>query len=158
MFKKLLNLKRKVFLLLACLLLSLGASAQVTITGKVTGSDDQLPIIGASIKIRGTAQGTTTDAKGVFAINAKRTDVLVVSFLGYRTQEVTLGTETSVAIVLQPEDNTLSEIVVTGYTSQRKKDLTGAVTVVDVAQLKSQPAASAVEALQGKGTWCSDCK
>ena len=150
MFKKLLNLKRKIFLLLACLLLSVGASAQVTITGKVTGSDDQLPVIGASIKVKGTSQGTMTDATGSFALNAKPTDVLVVSFLGYRTQEMTIGNRTSLAIVLKQEDNTLSEIVVTGYTAQRKKDLTGAVTVVDVAQLKSQPAASAVEALQGK--------
>ena len=150
MFKKLLSLKRKIFLLLASLLLSLGASAQVTITGKVTGSDDNLPVIGATIKMKGQPQGTMTDASGSFAIKANPTDVLVISFLGYKTREVPVGTQTSIAVVLEQDANNLSEIVVTGYTTQRKKDLTGAVTVVDVAQLKSQPAASAVEALQGK--------
>jgi TonB-linked SusC/RagA family outer membrane protein len=150
MFKKLHCLKRKIFLLLASLLLTLGASAQVTISGKVTGNDDQLPIVGASIKVKGTTQGTLTDANGAFVLKAKPTDVLVVSFLGYRPQEVTIGDQTSLAIVLQAEASNLNEIVVTGYTAQRKKDLTGAVAVVNIAQLKSQPAASAVEALQGK--------
>jgi TonB-linked SusC/RagA family outer membrane protein len=150
MLKKLLSHKRKVFLLLTSLLLSLGVSAQITITGKVTGSDDKLPVIGASIKIRGTGQGTMTDANGAFALRASPTDVIQVSFLGYKTKEITVGTQTSLTVVLEADNNTLSEVVVTGYTAQRKKDLTGAVAVVDVAQLKSQPAASAIEALQGK--------
>ena len=150
MFKKLLSLKRKIFLLLACLLLSLGASAQVTVSGKVTSSDDKLPIIGASVKIRNSNQGTLTDANGAFAILARPSDVLVISYLGYLSKEVTVGSQTSLNVVLDPDVSNLSEIVVTGYTSQRKKDLTGAVAIVDVAQLKAQPAASAVEALQGK--------
>lgn len=91
-----------------------------------------------------------TDGNGAFAISASPSDVLVISFVGYQSTEVTVGSRTTVNIALKQEDNNLNEIVVTGYTSQRKKDLTGAVAVVDVAQLKSQPAASAVEALQGK--------
>lgn len=91
-----------------------------------------------------------TDVNGAFGLMASPTDVLVVSFLGYKTSEVTVGSRTSIAIVLQSDAANLSEVVVTGYTSQRKKDLTGAVTVVDIAQLKAQPAASAIEALQGK--------
>ncbi|WP_188627099.1 SusC/RagA family TonB-linked outer membrane protein [Pedobacter quisquiliarum] len=150
MFKNLLSSKRKIFLLLTCMLLSLGLHAQVRITGRVTSSDDQSPIPGASIKIKNSAQGTMTDGNGAFAISASPSDVLVISFVGYQSTEVTVGSRTTVNIALKQEDNNLNEIVVTGYTSQRKKDLTGAVAVVDVAQLKSQPAASAVEALQGK--------
>lgn len=91
-----------------------------------------------------------TDGNGAFAISASPSDVLVISFVGYQPREVAVGNRTTVSVALEQEDNNLNEIVVTGYTSQRKKDLTGAVSVVDVAQLKSQPAASAVEALQGK--------
>lgn len=150
MFKTVSCLKRKAFLLLTGLLLSIAASAQTKITGKVTGSDDNLPIIGASIKIKNTNVGTTTDPSGAFAIMAKPTDVLIVSFVGYQAKEVPVGTQTTLNIVLSQDNTSLSEVVVTGYTAQRKKDLTGAVSVVDVGQLKSQPAASAVEALQGK--------
>lgn len=136
--------------MLICTLLSLGLRAQVRITGRVISSDDQSPIPGASIKIKNSSQGTLSDGNGAFALNASPTDVLVVSFVGYKSSEVTVGSRTTINVTLQQEDNNLNEIVVTGYTSQRKKDLTGAVSVVDVAQLKSQPAASAVEALQGK--------
>jgi TonB-linked SusC/RagA family outer membrane protein len=150
MYKQLLSSKRKVFLLLICTLLSLGLRAQVRITGRIISSDDQSPIPGASIKIKNSSQGTLSDGNGAFALNASPTDVLVISFIGYKSSEVTVGSRTSINVTLQQEDNNLNEIVVTGYTAQRKKDLTGAVAVVDVAQLKSQPAASAVEALQGK--------
>lgn len=150
MFKNLLSSKRKIFLLLTCMLLSLGLHAQVRITGRVTSSDDQSPIPGASVKIKNSAQGTMTDGNGQFAIAASPSDVLVISFVGYQSTEVSVGSRTTVNVALKQEDNNLNEIVVTGYTAQRKKDLTGAVSVVDVAQLKSQPAASAVEALQGK--------
>lgn len=152
MFKNLLSSKRKIFLLLTCMLLSLGLHAQVRITGRVTSSDDQSPIPGASIKIKNSAQGTMTDGNGAFAIQASPSDVLVISFVGYQSTEVTVGSRTTVNVTLRQEDNNLNEIVVTGYTAQRKKDLTGSVAVVDVAQLKSQPAASAVEALQGKAS------
>lgn len=144
------TLKRGTLLLLACLSLSFGLSAQVKVTGKVTSSDDKLPIIGATVKVKNTAIGTLTDPNGAFAINVKPTDILSVSFVGYVTKEILVGKQTNINIVLNPDANSLNEIVVTGYTSQRKKDLTGSVAVVNITQLKEQPAASAVEALQGK--------
>ena len=150
MFKIIPNLRRRSLLLLACLFLYFGVSAQVKISGKVTSSDDKLPIIGASVKVKNTKVGTLTDPNGVFAIIAKSGDVLSISFVGYGTREITVGAQNTIDVVLQPDANSLSEIVVTGYTSQRKKDLTGSVAVVNITQLKSQPAASAVEALQGK--------
>jgi TonB-linked SusC/RagA family outer membrane protein len=152
MYKRLLSSKRKVFLLLICTLLSLGLRAQVRITGRVTSSDDQSPIPGASIKVKNSSQGTMSDGNGAFAINASPTDILVISFVGYQPREVSVGNRTTITVALEQENNNLNEIVVTGYTSQRKKDLTGAVAVVDMASLKSQPTASAVEALQGKAS------
>ncbi|GGE68870.1 SusC/RagA family TonB-linked outer membrane protein [Pedobacter psychrotolerans] len=134
------------------LLFAIGATAQTKVTGKVIASDDQLPIIGATIKLKNAAGGTTTDANGAFSISAKPTDVLVISFIGFINKEVTVGSQTNISVTLQAENNNLTEVVVTGYSSQRKKDLTGAVAVVDMGVLKAQPAASAVEALQGKAT------
>ena len=150
MFKKLLNLKRRVFLLLACLLLSIGASAQGIITGKVTGSDDQLPIVGATIKFKGRTGGAITDANGAFSLRANPTDVLIVSFLGYRPQEVTVGTQTSLAIVLQPDVSNLNEVVVVGYGTQTKKDLTTAVVSISSKDLENQPVTNPMQAIQGK--------
>ncbi|MBB6501268.1 SusC/RagA family TonB-linked outer membrane protein [Pedobacter cryoconitis] len=146
-------IKRVILLLCMSLCCAVGsASAQTKFIGKVIASDDKMPIIGASIKIKNSPGGTTTDANGAFALQVKPTDVLIVSFVGYGTKEVPVGRQSNVTIVLLADNNNLTEVVVTGYTSQRKKDLTGAVSVVNMGLLKSQPAASAVEALQGKAT------
>lgn len=145
-------IKRSFLLLCLGMLFALGAMAQSKITGKVIASDDKLPVVGATIKIKNGAGGTTTDANGTFSLSVKPTDILVISFIGYGSKEVTVGNQNNISVVLLAEDNKLSEVVVTGYSSQRKKDLTGAVAVVDMGLLKSQPAASAVEALQGKAT------
>ncbi|WP_316799980.1 TonB-dependent receptor [Pedobacter frigidisoli] len=147
--------QRKLFLWLLAVLFAVGANAQTKITGKVIASDDKQPVVGATIKIKNGVGGTSTDANGSFTLSAKSSDVLVVSFIGYTAKEVTVGNQTNLAIVLNAENNDLTEIVVTGYSSQRKKDLTGAVAVVDMGLLKAQPAASAVEALQGKATGVS---
>ncbi|MFC4141162.1 SusC/RagA family TonB-linked outer membrane protein [Pedobacter mendelii] len=145
-------IKRSFLLLCLGILFAITANAQTKITGKVTSSDDKLPVIGATIKVKGATTGTTTDANGAFSIAVNPTDVLVFSFVGYVSKEVTVGNQTNISVVIQAENNNLTEVVVTGYSSQRKKDLTGAVAVVSMDLLKSQPAASAVEALQGKAT------
>jgi TonB-linked SusC/RagA family outer membrane protein len=150
MQRNLLLLKRIGILLLMSLCLAINVQAQTKITGKVIAGDDKTPVIGASIKIKNAPGGTTTDANGQFALNVTPNTVLVISFIGYNSKEVSVGTQTTINVTLDPVKNDLTEVVVTGYTSQRKKDLTGAVSVVNIAQLKSQPAASAIESLQGK--------
>jgi len=137
-------------LLLMSLCLSFNLKAQTKVTGKVIAGDDQSPVPGASIKIKKAPGGTTTDANGIFALNVPQNAVLVISFVGYNNKEVPVGGQSNLNITLDPIKNDLTEVVVTGYSSQRKKDLTGAVAVVNIAQLKSQPAASAIESLQGK--------
>jgi TonB-linked SusC/RagA family outer membrane protein len=143
-------IERTVIVLFLIFYLSAGTFAQNKITGRITAADDKQPIPGASVKIKNAPGGTLSDASGLFSLNVNPADILIVSFVGFDTKEIPVNRQSVLNIVLQPNRNDLTEVVVTGYTTQRKKDLTGAVSVVDVVQLKAQPAASAVEALQGK--------
>jgi len=127
--------------------------AQVNITGKVTGSTSNAPVAGASIIVKGTSTGSQTDADGAFAITVpSNSSILVISAVGYKNQEITVGGTTNFTIVLVEGVNPLDEVIVTGYTSQRKKDITGAVSVVNVADLKSVPASNATSQLQGRAS------
>lgn len=150
MFKELLRKRRLLCLLLCCMLSSLVVTAQTRYKGKVIGSDDKLPIVGASIRVKGAETGTVTDVNGDFTINLAAGNVIMISYLGYQSTDVTLGTETSITITLKPGNNSLNEVVVTGYGSQRKKDLVGAVAVVNVAALNRQPTGSVENQLQGQ--------
>lgn len=120
------------------------------LSGKVTSAQGEaLP--GVTVMVKGTTHGTTTSADGSFTLNVPESSgILVFSFIGYTTVERAFTGPGTFHIRLADDRKALEEVVVTGYTTQRKKDLTGAVAVVDVQALKSQPAASATEALQGK--------
>lgn len=150
MFKILLNYGRVVCVLLCCICSSVVVSAQNRITGKVTGADDKQPVIGATVKIKGTTQGTQTDANGNFNLTAKAGDVLLVSFIGYQNKEVPVGTQTHYIIVLAPASTSLNEVVVVGYGTQQKKDISGAVATVNVTAAKTLPASSTDQLLQGQ--------
>ncbi|KAB7733144.1 SusC/RagA family TonB-linked outer membrane protein [Rudanella paleaurantiibacter] len=143
--------KARVCLLLACLLTSIVVHAQTQLKGKVIGTDDQKPIAGATILLKGTTNsGTVTDAEGGFTLNVPANAVVVVSYIGYLTQEITVGNQTFLDVALAPTTTSLSEVVVTGYNTERKKDIIGSVSIVDMKALKSVPAGSAVQALQGQ--------
>ena len=90
MFKSLLLKGRMLCILVLCALSSLVVTAQTRITGKVIGSDDKQPVIGATIKIKGTNVGVVTDVNGAFALNANTGDVLVISYIGYQTKSVSV--------------------------------------------------------------------
>ena len=121
------------------------------IRGVVTGADTGEPLAGVTIRVIGKSQATSTDENGAFTIRADVNDVIEISSVGYQSDRITvLSSTTQISIDLEIDSSSLEEVVVTGYGSQRRKDLTGAVTVVDVDDLKSQPAATAVEALQGR--------
>lgn len=138
-------------MLLLCMLTSVMVWAQTPVKGKVTAADDQQPIAGASILLKGnTTNGTSTNADGTFTINAAPGATLIVSYIGYVTQEIPVGNQTTISVVLTPSVTSLSEVVITGYSSERKKDITGSVSIVDMKALKSIPAGSAVQALQGQ--------
>ncbi|MGV3587190.1 MAG: SusC/RagA family TonB-linked outer membrane protein, partial [Adhaeribacter sp.] len=135
------------------LLATAGAWAQsVDIKGKVT--DEQgggLP--GVTVLLKGTTNGTTTDASGTYALNIPGSGgTLVVSFIGYQTKEVAINNQTTVNITMTPDAKALEEVVVVGYGTQRKSDMTGAVSSVKAEALQERPAASLNQALAGRVT------
>ena len=141
------------YFLAVCLLLmsTIAFSQQRTITGKVTSTEGNTPIAGATVVVTGTDQATQTDANGDFSILVPQgRNSLTISFVGYPTQTVALGTSNVVSINMSAAAASLDEVVVTGYTTQRKKEITGSVSVVDVGQVRQQPTGTFQEALQGK--------
>ncbi len=138
-------------MLLVSLLLCTVAFAQRTVTGKVVGPDN-LPISGATVAVKGSNTATSTIADGSFSISVPSDrSTLVISYVGYDVLEVAAGTG-ALNVILKERTSSLSEVVVTGYTSQAKKDITGSVAVVNTSDLKSIPAASAESQLQGRAS------
>ena len=131
------------------LLFVFAASAQKQVSGIIKENNN--PVVGATVEVKGTNVATITGPQGNFVINvpAGRT-VLVVSYVGLETQEVNIADKTSVDVTMVAVNTTLNEVVVTGYTAQAKKDITGSVSVVKVSDLKSVPAANASSQLQGR--------
>lgn len=121
---------------------------------KVTGSVQDAKgggIPGVSVAVKGTTTGTTTDVNGAFTISVKSANAeLQVTSVGYVSQTVALAGRSSVTITLQDDVSQLNEVIVTGYASQRKKDITGAVTVVSSKELTAVPSASVTQMLQGR--------
>ena len=129
------------------LMLSVGVFAQVS--GVVTDESNGEALIGASVFVKGTQTGTITDIDGSFSIDAGPSDVLVISFVGYNDMEVAVGNQTNISVALS-QGVLVDEVVVTGYTSQRKRDITSAVSVVDTKDLNLVPGASVGQKLAGK--------
>ncbi|TDS17700.1 SusC/RagA family TonB-linked outer membrane protein [Sphingobacterium paludis] len=126
---------------------------QSTIRGSVVDAVSKSPLAGVTLKVIGKSAATSTDENGVFELSVSVNDIVEVNYIGYQSLRVTVASITAnLTIEMQTDNSSLEEVLVTGYGSQRKKDLTGAVAVVNVAQLKTQPAATAVEALQGRAT------
>lgn len=121
----------------------------LTITG-VVYDDTDLSVPGANITVKGTSHGTITDFDGNFSIEANKGDVLVISFIGYATQEITVKSDAPLKVVLKSDTQMLDEVVAIGYGTMKKSDLTGAVTSVKADQLQRTPAASLDQALQGR--------
>ncbi|MRH98973.1 SusC/RagA family TonB-linked outer membrane protein [Kriegella sp. EG-1] len=123
---------------------------QQSITGTVKDNLGE-PLPGASIVVKGTTNGATSDFDGNFTINIQDPNaILVISYVGFATQEISTDGNTNITVTLLENASALSEVVVTGYTSERKSDLTGAVAIVDMADVVSQPVASVDNMLQGQ--------
>ncbi|MCE6991074.1 TonB-dependent receptor [Dyadobacter sp. CY323] len=153
--EKVYQFKAAVLLLIVlCFCWSERLVAQTTrdVKGVVLDSLSQTPLPGVSVVLKGTTSvGTTTDANGAYSLALPgEAGTLVFSFVGYQSQEILIGNKTAVHVSLRTDTQSLNEIVVTGYSSQRKQDITGSVSVVDMKALKSVPAGSAVQALQGQ--------
>jgi TonB-linked SusC/RagA family outer membrane protein len=126
--------------------------AQKKVQGKVTGPDSK-PVYGATVTVKGTNVGTSTTADGIYSIVLPpNSSVLIFSYVGYEVAEVNASANNNIDVVMKSQTTSLNEVVVTGYSTQRKKDITGAVTVVNVGDLKSQPSADATAQLQGRAS------
>ncbi len=144
-------------LILCFLLSSLFSFSQGSaklIHGKVTGSNNE-PVPGASIQVKGTGVGTSSDSKGDFSIQATALDTLVISSVGYDAIEIRVGNQTDLSVSLQSAATSMSDVVVVGYGTVRRSDLTGSVTQVSAKDLTKMSAANLDQALQGNvpGLW-----
>jgi TonB-linked SusC/RagA family outer membrane protein len=132
---------------------SITFAQQKTITGKVMGEKDKQPIFGATVAVKGSNVATQTGADGSFTITVPNPNsVLVITFVGFETIEIPLAGKSNVEISMKDKSTTLTDVVVTGYSSQAKKDITGSVAVVKTEDLKSIPAANAETQLQGRAS------
>jgi TonB-linked SusC/RagA family outer membrane protein len=120
------------------------------ITGKVTFAEDNQPVPGANIIIKGTTTGTVANANGEFSISVKPEDILVISFLGYNTVEIPAGERTRVDVSLTEEYTKLDEVVVIGYGQMKRSDLTGSVVSVSSDEISKTVSTTFEQVLQGK--------
>ncbi|HRP32166.1 MAG TPA: carboxypeptidase-like regulatory domain-containing protein, partial [Agriterribacter sp.] len=133
---------RKIFsLLIAALFVMQGFSQQHTVTGVVTDAGTASGLPGVTVAVKGTTTSTQTDENGKFSINAGTGKVLVFSFVGYETREATIGGKNVVNISLSAGAMGLDEVVVVGYGSQVKRNVTGAVQNIDAKEIKDIPVA-----------------
>ena len=142
---------RKLASLIALLLITIaGWTQQRKVTGTVKDQSNN-PVAGATVAVKGTAVAAQTNATGQFTIPVEGDkNILVVSFVGHESQEINIAGKEQLNISLKASNATLSDVVVTGYTSQRKRDVTGAVAVVDMAPVKNNSSGNTMQALQGR--------
>ncbi|MFV8280015.1 SusC/RagA family TonB-linked outer membrane protein [Christiangramia marina] len=142
----------KIRVLLSLLILPAWLTAQqINVAGNVISVDDNIPLSGVSVSVKNSTKGTATDFDGNYSLNNVDSDAtLVFSYLGFVSQEIAIDGRTSIDIALSSDSEQLDAVVVTGYQKERKKDITGAVSVVDVEEMKKQTAANPIRALQGR--------
>ncbi len=138
------------FVLLCLFVVNIAFAQNVTLHGKVTDAATGETLIGVSVIAKGTQLGTQTDVNGAFTLQAPSGSTLVVSYVGYTSQEVVANAGTTISVKLVQAANGLNEVVVVGYGTQKKVDVTGSITTVKGADLAVQPDNNAVSALQGK--------
>ena len=142
--------ERRLLLIMWGLFLSLSAFAQqISIKGHVVDATGE-PVIGASVVEGRTTNGTITDVDGNFSLSVPANSTLTISFVGYKTQTVPVNGKNSLKVTLQEDTEVLDEVVVVGYGTMKKSDLTGAVSSVGVKDIKDSPVANIGQAMQGK--------
>ena len=144
-------MKRKLMLLMACLMIGIGlVNAQVKkVTGHVTSDEDGLPVVGASVLVKGTTVGTVTDIDGNFTLNnvPSSAGTLIISFIGLQTQEVDI--KPVVNVVLKSDSEVLDEVMVVAYGTAKKSSFTGSATNIHADQITSGSRESIDIALSG---------
>lgn len=144
-------MRRKfIYTLIGLFCLAFPLAAQTSIVSGTVVDDTGATLPGVNILVKGTTTGATTDINGKYTLDVPQGGTLIYSFIGYVTQEVEVGNRTTIDITLVSDITTLSELVVVGYGVQEKKDITGAVSVVDAEALESRPNTQFGNLIQGK--------
>lgn len=124
-------------------------TARSVIKGRVV-DEKGLPLPGVTVRLKNSGGGNATSKDGTFSIEAGKDDILVFSFIGYKSKEVSVGDQTFISVSLEPASQGLEQVVVVGYGTTKRKDLTGAVASVDMSEIKNVPFATFDQALAGK--------
>ena len=136
-------------LVLTASALSSQAQSRNQVSGKVTDTAGE-PLIGATVVVVGTTTGTTTGIDGSYTINAAADSQLKFSFIGYAEQTVNVGARSVIDIVMEDDSQVLKDVVVIGYGTAKKRDLTGSIVNVDAATIANRPASNPLASLQGR--------
>ncbi|UII27129.1 TonB-dependent receptor [Fulvivirga maritima] len=129
---------------------TVNAQGTLTVSGTVVSADDQEPLPGVNILVKGTAKGTVTGIDGSYSLEANSSDVLVFSFVGFASQEVEVANRSQVDVQLQSDFTSLDEVVVVGYGTQQKSDITGSVGIVDAVEMKKFATSDVSQLMQGR--------
>lgn len=143
------KLKNYLSLLLLCIS-SVTFAQTLNIKGTVTDATTKMALPGVSVVIKNTSFGTVTDLDGAFSINAASGEILIISYLGYNSKEVGVGSNTALAITLTENTQSLDEVVVVGYGTQKKKDVTGAVSIVNSDKFENRSNTQVGSLIQGQ--------
>lgn len=146
------RLLKEIAMSLFCLLFTLSLFAQTkVISGKITDAKDGSGVSGVSVTVRGTKTGTQTGPDGSFQLTVpQNATTLVASYVGYESQEITITDKTSVDVALTAQTSALNEVVVVGYGTARRKDVTGAVTKVTASEFNTGVISNPLQQVQGK--------
>nr|WP_121270822.1 TonB-dependent receptor [Pedobacter schmidteae] len=139
-----------VLTLLSLLFINVAFAQNITVKGTVTDGQDKTPIPSVSINLKGSKTGAQTDATGKFAISVPANGTLVFTYIGYVTQEIPVNGQTTINVSLVPTAQQLEQVVVVGYGTQRKVDVTGSVASLKGTEISKQASTNPVGALQGK--------
>lgn len=138
-----------IFILLFQITLVAQTTSKIIVSGKVSAANGD-PLLKASVQEKGTSNSTITDANGNFSLNVAESAILQISYVGFKIQEISVSKSTILDITLESDGNTMNDVVIVGYASQKKGSITGAVATVDMEGLRKTRVADVGQALQGQ--------
>jgi len=143
-------MKTKFSLILLLFFSLISWAQQIEVSGVVTSASDGIPLPGVSVIVEGTSRGAVTDFDGKFTISVESGQKLSFSYIGFKTQTVAITNQTTISIALEDDVESLNEVVVIGYGTQKKADLTGAIATVKSEEIERTPNSNVAQSLQGK--------
>ena len=144
------SIKLRGYITLLALIFTISLQAQnITVKGVVVDETDT-PLIGATVMVKGASTGAITDFDGNFTLTTSKGSIISFSYIGYKTQEIKYTGQSPMNVKMVPDNKTLDEVVVVGYGSMKRGDLTGSVAMANASDLKKNASANAMKSLQGK--------